>query len=277
MEDFNTNHLFGSNPSFNLELSDQANSSNYVGTSGSMIAIPEHVLDTSQSVMSIPPVQDDIYKTRTIPPVHQDDIYKTQTIPPVHQDDSYKTQTSNIDSSPTSKSKLGKQKASSRIRTYASLFSNSNQSNHRVSSPYSRPLNALKTAETSNIMNRKLISSDLHRKEESNNMNSETQTAGQSSIPKVRKTFQMEASNLMQSFSAMKPVPQSKVERYKKTADVLKSSGLMEVTMKTADLLSRNTSLQQELDSLKKEWMSLFTNIMNNSENKHLVNQQPQE
>lgn len=53
--------------------------------------------------------------------------------------------------------------------------------------------------------------------------------------------------------------------RYVKTIDFLKTNGLFDVTMKTADLLKRNQALQKELDLLKDELTQYLTNCQASS------------
>jgi len=59
----------------------------------------------------------------------------------------------------------------------------------------------------------------------------------------------------------------NKSKRYNKTADALKRSGLMDVTMKTAELLQRNRSLQKQIHDLNKESLSFMTDVLQNPEN----------
>lgn len=61
-----------------------------------------------------------------------------------------------------------------------------------------------------------------------------------------------------------------KAKRYNKTAEALKMSGLMDITMKTADLLKKNKQLQTEMDSLKKDSSNFLQSVLENPENHHI-------
>ncbi|XP_063429224.1 CLOCK-interacting pacemaker-like isoform X2 [Mytilus trossulus] len=61
-----------------------------------------------------------------------------------------------------------------------------------------------------------------------------------------------------------------KAKRYNKTAEALKMSGLMDITMKTADLLKKNKQLQTEMDNLKKDSSSFLQSVLENPENHHI-------
>ncbi|XP_052105141.1 uncharacterized protein LOC127738084 isoform X2 [Mytilus californianus] len=61
-----------------------------------------------------------------------------------------------------------------------------------------------------------------------------------------------------------------KAKRYNKTAEALKMSGLMDITMKTADLLKKNKQLQSEMDSLKKDSSNFLQSVLENPENHHI-------
>ena len=59
-------------------------------------------------------------------------------------------------------------------------------------------------------------------------------------------------------------------KRFNRTRDALESSGLMGITMKTADLLKKNESLEKEILKLKRETESLLQAILLNPGNEHL-------
>ena len=59
-------------------------------------------------------------------------------------------------------------------------------------------------------------------------------------------------------------------KRFNRTRDALESSGLMGITMKTADLLKKNESLEKEILKLKRETESLLKAILLNPGNEHL-------
>lgn len=61
-----------------------------------------------------------------------------------------------------------------------------------------------------------------------------------------------------------------KYRRYNKTAEALKMSGLMDITMKTADLLKKNKQLEKEIDLLKKDSKDFFQSVLDNPEN-HII------
>lgn len=65
-------------------------------------------------------------------------------------------------------------------------------------------------------------------------------------------------------------VTSQKKERYKRTADALQGSGLMDVTMKTAELLKKNRALQKEIEQFKKESALFLEKVLNNPENADL-------
>ncbi|KAK3092728.1 hypothetical protein FSP39_006626 [Pinctada imbricata] len=59
-----------------------------------------------------------------------------------------------------------------------------------------------------------------------------------------------------------------KKKRYNKTHDALQGSGLLGITMKTADLIKQNRKLQHQLDELKKQAALLLEDVLRNPENK---------
>lgn len=66
------------------------------------------------------------------------------------------------------------------------------------------------------------------------------------------------------------PTDGLKAKRYNRTAEALKVSGLMDITMKTAELLKKNKQLQNELDMLKKDSREFLQTVLDNPENHHL-------
>lgn len=66
------------------------------------------------------------------------------------------------------------------------------------------------------------------------------------------------------------PTDGLKAKRYNRTAEALKVSGLMDITMKTAELLKKNKQLQSELDVLKKDSREFLQTVLENPENHHL-------
>lgn len=59
-----------------------------------------------------------------------------------------------------------------------------------------------------------------------------------------------------------------KCKRYKRTQEALQSSGLLDVTMKTAELIKRNRQLQKDIQDFKKETVEFLKSVMRNPENK---------
>lgn len=62
--------------------------------------------------------------------------------------------------------------------------------------------------------------------------------------------------------------PVGKWKRFIKTADALQKSGLMDVTMKTAELLKRNNELKKEIANLHEETVAFIVDVLNNPENR---------
>ncbi|KAK3595494.1 hypothetical protein CHS0354_021591, partial [Potamilus streckersoni] len=63
-----------------------------------------------------------------------------------------------------------------------------------------------------------------------------------------------------------------KKNRYDKTAAALQQSGLMDITIKTAELLRQSAALQKELHKLKHETSLFLQSVLNNPENEALRN-----
>lgn len=61
-----------------------------------------------------------------------------------------------------------------------------------------------------------------------------------------------------------------KKHRYNQTALALQQSGLMKITIKTAELLRKSRTLQQELSKLRRETSLFVQAVLSNPENKHL-------
>lgn len=59
-----------------------------------------------------------------------------------------------------------------------------------------------------------------------------------------------------------------KCKRYKRTQEALQSSGLLDVTMKTAELIKRNRQLQKDIQDFKKETVEFLKSVLKNPENK---------
>ncbi len=58
--------------------------------------------------------------------------------------------------------------------------------------------------------------------------------------------------------------------RFNRTRDALERSGLMGITMKTADLLKSNETLERDIDKLKRETEQLLQAVLKNPGNEHL-------
>jgi len=63
-----------------------------------------------------------------------------------------------------------------------------------------------------------------------------------------------------------KPAPEKRA-RFERTAEMLAKSGLLEITMKTADLIRSNQQAQQELNALKVEVEEFVQSVLENPEN----------
>ncbi|XP_065560518.1 CLOCK-interacting pacemaker-like isoform X2 [Artemia franciscana] len=57
-------------------------------------------------------------------------------------------------------------------------------------------------------------------------------------------------------------------QRFLRTADILKKSGLLEITTKTRDLIIKNNKLKEEISKVQVEVEDLFLEILNNPENR---------
>ncbi len=58
--------------------------------------------------------------------------------------------------------------------------------------------------------------------------------------------------------------------RLARTADMLARSGLLDVAMRTADLMRRNQQLEREIAQLKAEADAFVADVLSNPENAHL-------
>ncbi|OWF53388.1 uncharacterized protein LOC110446453 isoform X2 [Mizuhopecten yessoensis] len=61
-----------------------------------------------------------------------------------------------------------------------------------------------------------------------------------------------------------------KRKRYKKTADALQGSGLMDITVKTAELIQRNRKLQKDIEQLKSQAAQFYQSVLQNPENREI-------
>lgn len=64
---------------------------------------------------------------------------------------------------------------------------------------------------------------------------------------------------------------EEKKQRYMKTAAALRQSGLLDITMKTADLLRKNQELQRSIEALQNETRNFVTSVLSNKENRPLL------
>lgn len=64
---------------------------------------------------------------------------------------------------------------------------------------------------------------------------------------------------------------EEKKQRYLKTAAALRQSGLLDITMKTADLLRKNQELQKSIEALQNETRNFVTSVLSNKENRPLL------
>ena len=63
-------------------------------------------------------------------------------------------------------------------------------------------------------------------------------------------------------------VPEKRA-RFERTADMLAKSGLLEITMKTAELLRSNQEARQDLLNLKQDIDQFVQSVLANPENQH--------
>ncbi|XP_045611018.1 uncharacterized protein Cipc isoform X2 [Procambarus clarkii] len=63
----------------------------------------------------------------------------------------------------------------------------------------------------------------------------------------------------------------SRRRRFMRTAEALRQSGLLDITMKTAELLRKNQKLQREIENLQKETRSFVLSVLSNPENRHIL------
>ncbi len=59
--------------------------------------------------------------------------------------------------------------------------------------------------------------------------------------------------------------------RFSRTADILARSGLLDVTMRTAELMRRNEQLARDLAQLRRDADAFVRDVLSNPENAHLV------
>ncbi|XP_068224332.1 uncharacterized protein Cipc [Palaemon carinicauda] len=60
-------------------------------------------------------------------------------------------------------------------------------------------------------------------------------------------------------------------KRFLRTAEALRHSGLLDITMKTAELLRKNQDLQKEIENLQKETRSFVLSVLTNPENRPVL------
>ncbi|MPC37669.1 transcription factor GTE2-like isoform X2 [Portunus trituberculatus] len=63
----------------------------------------------------------------------------------------------------------------------------------------------------------------------------------------------------------------SRRKRFLRTAEALRQSGLLDITMKTADLLRKNQQLQREIEDLQKQTKKFVLSVLSNPENSHIL------
>ncbi|XP_066989556.1 uncharacterized protein Cipc isoform X2 [Macrobrachium rosenbergii] len=64
---------------------------------------------------------------------------------------------------------------------------------------------------------------------------------------------------------------ESRRKRFLRTAEALRHSGLLDITMKTAQLLRKNQELQKEIENLQKETRSFVLSVLTNPENRPIL------
>lgn len=87
---------------------------------------------------------------------------------------------------------------------------------------------------------------------------------------RIQKISEDECKEDLSGLELQSPSDGLKYKRYNKTAEALKMSGLMDITMKTADLLKKNKQLEIEIDLLKKDSKDFLQSVLDNPEN-HLI------
>lgn len=88
-----------------------------------------------------------------------------------------------------------------------------------------------------------------------------------SSPEKIQKMSADLGSDKLSGMKIKSPSDGLKAKRYNKTAEALKMSGLMDITMKTAELLKKNKELQKEMDKLKRDSKEFLQTVLDNPEN----------
>uniref|UniRef100_A0A0P4WQG9 Uncharacterized protein n=1 Tax=Scylla olivacea TaxID=85551 RepID=A0A0P4WQG9_SCYOL len=63
----------------------------------------------------------------------------------------------------------------------------------------------------------------------------------------------------------------SRRKRFLRTAEALRQSGLLDITMKTADLLRKNQQLQREIEDLQRQTKKFVLSVLSNPENSHIL------
>lgn len=63
----------------------------------------------------------------------------------------------------------------------------------------------------------------------------------------------------------------SRRKRFLRTAEALRQSGLLGVTMKTAELLRKNHDLQREIEDLQRQTKNFVLSVLSNPENRHIL------
>ena len=94
-------------------------------------------------------------------------------------------------------------------------------------------------------------------------------------------TQQQEVANpptLIDTSKMLKPksTDPEKRARYERTLNVLNRSGLLDITMKTAELMKQNNQLNKELQQLRSDTEMFVASVLSNPENRGLVEMQQQ-
>ncbi|KAG0722713.1 CLOCK-interacting pacemaker [Chionoecetes opilio] len=63
----------------------------------------------------------------------------------------------------------------------------------------------------------------------------------------------------------------SRKKRFMRTAEALRQSGLLDITMKTADLLRKNQELQREIEDLQRQTKKFVRSVLSNPENRQTL------
>ncbi|KAK7016233.1 hypothetical protein SK128_024793 [Halocaridina rubra] len=96
-----------------------------------------------------------------------------------------------------------------------------------------------------------------------------TDTEDEEVVKRIRLTSPSSIS--LDSSSRSRESYESRRRRFMRTAEALRHSGLLDITMKTAELLRKNHELQKEIENLQKETRKFVLSVLNNPENRPIL------